>query len=267
MRSGSHAEAAGQPYGGLMLDQMTPNTASSDPLITELPEPVRRYLQHALPAGPHPNTGVRLQMTGRIKVGLWLPFTAVQDCDGRSFEWRARIGPGSLEALEVVDRYASGVGSVTGRLLGRYQVFQQATPDVHRSAAARAAIEAVFTPASLLPGRGVSWRAEDAGHIVASSYLEPEQIDVHMRIDPRGALCGVSVRRWGNTGRRSHDYLTFGGDVHADQRFGNLVIPSDLTVGWRYGGAGYKPFFQAHINALQTDCHTGSSSPCPQQLN
>jgi hypothetical protein len=111
----------------------------------------------------------------------------------------------------------------------------------------------VLAPASLLPGRGVSWRAEDGGHIVASSYLEPEQIDVHMQIDPRGALRAVSLRRWGKIGKHSCGYLSFGGDVHAERRFGDLIIPSDLTVGWRYGTAGYKPFFQAHITALQPD--------------
>jgi hypothetical protein len=239
-----------------MLEQMTTTTVTTDALIAELPEPVRRYLQHALPGGPDASAGVRLKMSGKIKLGLWLPFTAVQDCDGRSFEWRARIGPGSLKPLEVVDRYANGAGSVTGRLVGRYQLFHQADLDVHRSAAARAAIEAVVAPASLLPGRGVSWRAEDGGHIVASSYLEPERVDVHMQIDPDGALRSVSARRWGDTGKHSHGYLTFGGDMHAEQRFGGLVIPSRLTVGWRYGTAGYKPFFQAHIHALQPHRHT-----------
>ncbi len=165
-------------------------------------------------------------MTGEIKLGLWLPFTAVQDCDGRSFQWRARVGRGRLTPVEVVDRYANGAGSITGRLLGRYELFHQADQDVHRSAAARAAMEAVLAPASLLPGRGVSWRAENEHHIVASSYLEPEHINVHMQIDPRGALRSVSAKRWGDTGKHSYGYLAFGGDMHAEQRFGDLVIPA-----------------------------------------
>jgi hypothetical protein len=190
-------------------------------------------------------------MTGKIKIGLWLPFTAVQDCDGRSFQWRARVGRGPLTPLEVVDRYANGTGSVTGRVLGRYELFHHADEHVDRSAAARAALEAVFAPASLLPGRGVCWRAEDEEHIIASSYLEPEQIDVHMQIDPHGALCSVGAKRWGETGKHAYGYLTFGGDMHAEQRFGDLVTPSYFTVGWRYGSTDYKPYFQAHIRALR----------------
>ena len=45
-----------------------------------MPEPVQRYFAHALPPGP-PHGGVAaaavcLRMTGRIKLGLWVPFTA-----------------------------------------------------------------------------------------------------------------------------------------------------------------------------------------------
>ena len=50
-----------------------------------LPEPVRRYLAHAVPSGEAGVPGVRLTMSGRIKVGIWLPLTATQRCDGKSF--------------------------------------------------------------------------------------------------------------------------------------------------------------------------------------
>jgi hypothetical protein len=42
------------------------------------PEPVRRYLAHAVPSGETGAPGVRLTMSGRIKVGIWLPFSATQ---------------------------------------------------------------------------------------------------------------------------------------------------------------------------------------------
>lgn len=209
MRSSSDAVATTSAYGGFVLKQTITMASSVDVLTAELPEPVRRYLRHALPAGLPATSGVRLRMTGKIKLALWLPFTAVQECDGQSFEWRARVGRGRFSPVEVVDRYANGLGSVTGRLLGRYELFHQSDEDVHRSAAGRAALEAILAPASLLPGRGVSWRAEDDEHIVASSYLKPEQVDVHMQIDSGGALRSVRAKRWGDTGEHSYGYLTF----------------------------------------------------------
>jgi hypothetical protein len=50
-----------------------------------LPEPVRRYLAHVVPSGEAGTPGVRLTMSGQIKVGIWLPFAATQRCDGKSF--------------------------------------------------------------------------------------------------------------------------------------------------------------------------------------
>lgn len=239
------------PYRRFMLEQALRPVAIGDALTADLPEPVRRYLRHAVRAGPNLTAGVRLGMTGKIKIGRWLPFVAVQDCDGRSFEWRAQVGLGPFKPLEVVDRYATGEGSVTGRLLGRFELFHHADQDVGRSAAGRAALEAVFAPASLLPGRGVYWRVEDDDHIVATSYLEHEHVDVHLQIGPSGALRTVSARRWGPIGKHEHGYLTFGGDIHAEQRFGDLVVPSRFTVGWHYGTTDYEPLFQAQIRALE----------------
>jgi hypothetical protein len=66
-----------------------------------LPEPVRRYLTHAVPSGEAGAPGVRLTMSGRIRVGIWLPFSATQRCDGKSFRWRASVGLGRLRPLVV----------------------------------------------------------------------------------------------------------------------------------------------------------------------
>jgi hypothetical protein len=87
----------------------------------DLPESVRRYLTHALPSGQAVPPGVELSMSGRIKVGVWLPFVATQRCDGRSFVWRASIGVGPLRPLVVTDRFEHAAGSMSGRLLGRDQ--------------------------------------------------------------------------------------------------------------------------------------------------
>jgi uncharacterized protein DUF6920 len=236
-----------------MPEQATAHAAPTlSALVAALPAPVQRYLRHALPGGFHVAPSVRLQMTGRIKVGLWLPFRAVQECDGRSFNWRARVGIGRLTPLEVIDRYEHGDASVSGRLLGRCQLFQQDDENVRRSAAARAAVEAVFAPASLLPNGGVSWRAESEDHIIASSYIEPEHVNVHMRIASDGHLRSVEVQRWGETGKGSYGYLPFGGQMHSEERFGDYVVPSRLTVGWGCGTAAYAPFFKARIRSLDS---------------
>ncbi len=54
-------------------------------MLAGLDEPVTRYLAHAIAEGTPLAPAVRLRMTGRIRVRSWLPFTADQESDGRSF--------------------------------------------------------------------------------------------------------------------------------------------------------------------------------------
>ena len=217
-------------------------------LIRDLDEPVQRFFAHAIRDGAELTDGARLTMTGRIRVGTWLPFTADQTLDGRSFEWHARVGWGPLTPLHVVDRYADGRGATAGRLLDRVTLFHADDLDTTRSAATRAALESVaFAPASVLPTRGVTWRAEADDRIVGRFDLPPERPEVHARIDEHGALVTVSALRWGNPGGRAFEYVPCGCEVHAERRFGDRLLPSSLTVGWWFGTARYAPFFKARI--------------------
>jgi hypothetical protein len=217
----------------------------------DLPEPVQRYLTHALPSGPDVPPGVQLTMSGRIKVGVWLPFFATQRCDGKSFVWRASVGLGRLRPLVVTDRYENGAGSMSGRLLGRWNLFDQADENIVRSSAGRAGLESVFAPGSLLPGRGYTWRVESEDHIVAITDIAPEHVEVHMRIAPDGRLVSLSARRWGAVTKGAFGYHRFGGDVHEEQRFGRLVLPGRITAGWGYGTDKYGPFFRATITTAK----------------
>jgi hypothetical protein len=205
-----------------------------------LDEPVQRYFTHAIEDGATIGDGVRLTMAGRIKVGLWLPFTAVETCDGRSFLWRARMARG---LLAVTDRYDAGAGSTEGRLAGRIRLFRADDADTARSAAGRAALEAIWSPGSLLPQRGVTWRAESGEVIVAAWDVPPER---PLRIDDSGAVLSAWAQRW----RGGSGYVPCGCEVQAERRWGALVVPNRVTVGWGFGGPAYEPFFSAEILEL-----------------
>jgi hypothetical protein len=231
------------------VDPATPRFASQR--LAALDEPVRRYFTHAIGQGAPLTAGVRLTMHGRIKVGAWLPFTAEQRCDGRSFTWRERIGWGPVTVLTVTDRFADGTGSTQGRLLARVNLFHISDQDTARSAAGRTALESVvFAPATVLPERGVTWHAESTEVIVAERELFPERPQAWVHIDEHGAVRSVWAQRWGPTGRHAFGYRLCGGVVHAQRRFGDVVVPSRITVGWRIGTDQFTPFFRAEIEHL-----------------
>jgi hypothetical protein len=246
------SEGGGARLGRCNIIQPVPDvdvTRFDRSLVSDLDEPVQRFFTHAIRDGAALGGGVRLRMTGRIKVGAWLPFSAEQTADGRSFAWRARVGWGPITPLRVVDRYADGAGVTEGRLLGRLTLFHADDLNTTRSAATRAALESVvFAPPSVLPSGGVAWSAETEDLIVGRFELSPEQPEVHARIDERGALVTVSALRWGNAGEQTFRYIPCGCEVQADRRFGDLLVPSSLTVGWWFDTPRYAPFFKAHID-------------------
>jgi hypothetical protein len=221
-------------------------------LLAGLDEPVRRYFTHAIGGEAALSRAVKLTMTGKVKADLWLPFRAQEEIDGRSFSWRARVGVGPLTLVRIAESYAHGVGISQGLLFGRRSLFDTADEDTARSAAGRAALESVvFAPASVLPERGVAWRAESDNAIVGRFNLPPERPEVEVRIDSRGAVTQVGAARWGPLDDKRFDYISCGCRVHAERRFGDLTIPSRLTVSWRFGLPDEAPFLRAEITSAE----------------
>jgi hypothetical protein len=197
---------------------------------------------------------MRLTMAGQIKVGLWLSFSAEQDLsDGHAFEWRARAGFGPHKPLHVTDRYDPGSGSTDGRLFGRLRFLHADDQNTIRASAGRAAVESIFAPTTLLPDAGTSWRTESDEVIVAKIDVPPECAELRLTIGRDGALRSMEVQRWGNVGQDAFGYIPFGGDVLAERRFGDLTLPSSLSVGWWFGTPRFAPFFKAEIVSAIAD--------------
>lgn len=105
----------------------------------------------------------------------------------------------------------------------------------------------IGAPNCVLPGEGVTWRAEAHDHIVARFDLAPERPEVHLRMDEHGAVRLVSSLRWGRVGRGDFEQIPFGAEVLAETRFDGLLLPSRLIVAWWFGTARAAPFFKARL--------------------
>jgi hypothetical protein len=136
-----------------------------------------------------------------------------------------------------------------GRLLGRIKLFEADDENTSRSAAGRAALEAVYTPASLLPQRGVSWRAERERHRreLGRASRAPGAAPGDRRPRGRARLLGL---RWGDTGQKAFGYMPCGCEVGAERCFGDLVVPSRITGAWWFGTPRQAPFYRAEVREL-----------------
>ncbi|MDQ1356615.1 MAG: hypothetical protein QOG44_988 [Acidimicrobiaceae bacterium] len=231
--------------------------------LSSCDEPVRRYFTHAIDDGAPLGSRMALQMKGRIKVGLWLPFTARQECDGSSFIWRAQV-PRHVPVMRVTDSYDDGRASIDGRMLGAIRLFHSDDQNIVRSAAGRAATEGILAPIGLLPSPSCIWHAESDTEITVQLALAPERVALHVTIDDGGAVQSVDLARWGDAGKKAFGYLPFGGDILAEQRFGDLVLPARLRVGWWHGTERFSPFFEATVtSAVRTIAARDGDHPAP----
>jgi hypothetical protein len=54
----------------------------------------------------------------------------------------------------------------------------------------------------------------------------------------------VRALRCGNPARGAFGSIACGCEVHAERRFGGLMIPSRIRVGWWFDTPRYAPFFR-----------------------
>lgn len=215
-----------------------------------LPAPVRRYLEAAIAPGTPLMTSARLRMRGRIRIGRWLPFTAHQTLNPhRGFVWTARVAG----VISGSDRYADGAGRMSWKLGGLLSVAAGAGPDVSRSAAGRAAAEAVWLPTALLPRFGVTWSAEDADHITAHYRIGVTAVDLRLTLDPQGRVRSLVFERWGDPDRSgTWTQHPFGGEITGYRTFAGLAIPSAGRFGWDFATDRWSAgeFFRYEITEL-----------------
>jgi hypothetical protein len=81
-----------------------------------------------------------------------------------------------------------------------------------------------------------------------------------LRLDADGAVRCAWVDRWDDGTHGRQGYIPCGAEVKAERRFGDLVIPSELVVGWWYGTPRWDPFFEATIEgaAVIPDTRSGA---------
>jgi hypothetical protein len=94
------------------------------------------------------------------------------------------------------------------------------------------------------------WRAETDDQIVATWDVPPERPKVTIRTASDGAIRSVSAPRWGRRATENFNYIPCGCTVHAERRFGDFVVPSEITVSWWFGRPQEDVFFRARLDCF-----------------
>ena len=222
-----------------------------------MPELVASYLRRAVAPGTPLAVAAGIQMRGQIKVGRWVPFRAHELLNPhRGFVWWS----GAAGVISGSDRFVGGTGAMDWRLFGIIPVMRAAGSDTSRSAAGRAAAEAVWVPTSLLPCFGVEWTTPGAGQVRAHYRVVDHQVDVDLAVTSTGLVRSVVFERWGDPdGTGTFGLHSFGGEFSDHATFNDMTIPVEGRLGWHYATDRWTEgeFFRFRVTDLEavTDVH------------
>jgi deazaflavin-dependent oxidoreductase (nitroreductase family) len=217
------------------LIRPTPAAAPFDPAATAaLPDPVRRWLSHAIARGAPLRAAVELQMRGEIRLGSWRPFTASQRLSpAGGFIWAATA---RLFGLPIVgfDRFTRDSGQMRWRVLDVVPLIAADGPDITRSASGRHAGELLLaSPAAALDPQ-ITWTAVDADHATARLRVGGHEHAVTITVAPSGALTELVMTRWGNPGKAPFGPYPFGATLQGEVTCEGFTIPRTIAAGWHY---------------------------------
>lgn len=204
----------------------------------ELPPPVARYLDLALPAGQEIRLA-RLEQTGTLRTDpssdRWLAFDATEVVrpDRFRFEWVARVRVAPLVHLQVTDSLIAGRGSGEVRL-GRWIPLGRARESAQMNEATlhRFLAEAVWYPSALRPSQHLRWTAIDDSRADAALTADGVSVSLEFRFGPDGEVTGIHTpARWGRFGARLRT-AAWEGHFGELMEVDGLRVPRDGEVGW-----------------------------------
>ncbi len=221
------------------MEATQPATGQFSPsLAATYPEPVQRYLTHAIQSQARLPTTATLTIQGDIKLGpRWTAFTARQILRPfQGFVWSARVrqGPLWIEGADLYSQYRHGYAHMRFDLFGLIPLVNSSTQDVRRSAAGRMFGESIWMP-SALPGE-VVWEVVDDTHINATRTVDGHEMTLRLTIGETGRLRSLVMDRW-NTDQQC--LCPFGMEALEEGTFGRFTIPVRGHAGWWFGTDRY----------------------------
>ncbi|MCW3797574.1 hypothetical protein OMW55_07130 [Sphingomonas sp. BN140010] len=230
-------------------------------MLAGLPEVAKRYLRHAIAPGTPLATTVELDMRGTFLLGDTAEAARAYAMTARetlapsrsAFLWQPRLVRGPV-IITGSDGLHDGKAWTRFWVAGLVPVVNEVSsgPDLVRSAAFRAAAEAIWVPSTLLPQAGARWRQVGPDQAEVSVPTVAGPIANRLTLAPDGRLLEVVGQRWSNANPDKVFRLQpFGGTVLAERRFGGFTVPARVSIGNHFGTPDFLPFFQAEITAAR----------------
>ncbi len=157
-------------------------------------------------------------MSGRMGLGIWLPFAARQIFPtGTGFVWAAEVG-GRVVRFVRADTLGPDGAQMRFRFRDRVTVVDASGADIDRSAAGRLAAETIAQlPHALMRQAGATWKPVNDHKTTVDLPGPNGPVDVDVTVDDEGHITDLRLQRW-NDSAKPPQYVLFGGTVSLRNR-------------------------------------------------
>lgn len=212
--------------------------------LADLPEPVRRYFEHAIAPGTPLASAVSLRMQVRVRQrkhdpeapwwkyrqvelltpwGFWIDGRQV-DCwppNRATFYYFDHRGEGREAWYELLPALLNTDGSFA-RLL-RIRLLHHL----------------VWLPSALLPREGVTWRADGDDAAEVTLTLDGETTTVRLVLDDDGRVREAITEQWIQIGTPERRLIPVRLVLDGERRFDGYTVPTRMLAGWWHGTPKY----------------------------
>ena len=222
-------------------------------MVADLPEPAQRYFRFTIKPGTTLRSVVEIKMTGEIALGT------KKTPNYKSMYANQILAPPFGLIWKLQSGIISGSDGILPKtswtrfwLFNLLPIVRVKGSDHHRSAFGRVVAEAVFwAPASLLPGKYITWEALDKDKarvtITYSQYVQA----VDVTVSDLGAPIKIVTQRWSNeNSSKVFKEQPFGGTLSDFKNFDGFTLPTIVHGGNLIDTPEYFPFYKANVTSI-----------------
>lgn len=230
---------------------------SSSDSLADLPEPVRKYLENAIPAGQEYAALAQLEWSGEFRLGdqtaSWKQFGAVQTftVGPPGFVWDASISMAPLISARVIDSYVAGEGLLRAKIASAITVAEaEQSAELDSAELIRYLAETVWFPTALMPGQSVEWTPVD--DLSAMATLNDQGNSVSLVFYFNDAAEVESVHTDGRFRDVDGDLLEtpWTGYFENYERRDGILVPTDARVEWNLPDTDLS-YWRGHLDKIE----------------
>lgn len=202
-----------------------------------LPDPVRRYLRYAIPAGAPAIRTVHLRHGGFFRTkpnAPWLPIRGEQYFTvGRpGFVWNATVRMKPFLWIDARDMLFQGRGNMLVKLASTFTITDASGAQIDQGSSLRWLAETAWFPYALV-SEAVQWNAIDAHSARATLIQNGLPVTATFEFDGEGKPTLLRSERYFAEGNEPAKLLPWSGRYLECREFGGFRVPSYVEVSWQ----------------------------------